>query len=444
MDMLNKKIIITGSSGTKYKINKQIGEGGQGYVFLVQDDSKNIYAMKWYKKSTASSSQKEIIVSAISNQPNHINEDIEFIWPFDLVEHKNSKSFGYIMPLYDTKSFINYNKVINGKVKRPSLKTLSYISYLIATSLEVVHKNGMAYCDINLGNIQFDFINGKISVCDNDNVVINNSNVNVLGVPEFMAPEVALKQSQPNILSDLYSLSILLYTLWTYEHPMEGSKTEDIRCWDLVAKKKFYHEEPVFVHNPTDKSNNIEKSDIYKLSNALWKYYLPNKCKNAFIKTFGEGVFKPEKRTKTSQWKNIFLEMYNNAVICPYCSTENIFDPISEEQTCIKCKKILPFKETLEFNVAGNKMEIAIRDKLTIFPYHLGETQEIHSQLPIAQIEPHPKKRGAYIIRNISNDTWKYKVSEETYTIQPQQARALIPDGVLEISGIKINIKARK
>jgi len=442
---MSKQVVVTrGSSGTKYKIIKQIGEGGQGYVFLVKDESNNEYAMKWYKKSTAISSQKEIIISAISNQPNHTNEDISFIWPFDLVEHKQSESFGYIMPLYDTKNFLNYNKVINGKIKRPSLKTLSYISFLIASALEIVHKNGMAYCDINLGNIQFDFNNEKISVCDNDNVVINNSNVNVLGVPEFMAPEVALKKSQPNMLSDLYSLSILYYTLWTYEHPMEGSKTEEVRCWDLVAKKKFYHENPIFVHNPNDQSNSIKNSDIYKLSFAQWKYYLPNRCKNAFIKTFAEGIFKPDKRIKTNQWKNIFLEMYDNAIVCPYCLTENIFDPMQEKQTCIKCKKVLPYKETLEFNVAGNKMEIVLRDQLKIFPYHFGDTQEIHSQLPIAQIEPHPKKRGAYIIRNLSNETWKYKVSEDIYTIESQQARALIPDGVIEISGIKVNIKERK
>jgi serine/threonine protein kinase len=435
---------MTGSSGTKYSIDKQIGEGGQGYVFLVQDESKNRYAMKWYKKSTATESQKEIIISAISNKPNHSNEDINFIWPFDLVEHKKSESFGYIMPLYDTKNFINYNKVINAKVKKPSLKTLSYISYLIAEALEVVHKNGMAYCDINLGNIQFDFNNQKISVCDNDNVVINNSNVNVLGVPEFMAPEVALKKSHPNMLSDLYSLSILFYMLWTYEHPMEGSKTENIRCWDLVAKKKFYHEEPVFVHNPNEQSNSIENSDIYKLSLAQWKYYLSNRCKKAFIKTFTEGISRPEKRTKTNQWKNIFLEMYDNAISCPYCSAENIFDPMQEEQTCLKCKKVLPFNKTLEFDVVGNKMEIVLRDQMRIFPYHFGEIQEIRAQSPIAQIEPHPKKRGAYIIRNLSDETWKYKVGEDIYTIEPQKARALIPNGVLEISGIKVKVKERK
>ena len=58
----------------------------------------------------------------------------------------------------------------------------------------------------------------------------------------------------------------------------------------------------------------------------------------------------------------------------------------------------------------------------------------------IAHIEPHPKKKGAFIIRNLSNRSWKYKVEDKQYTIEPQQARALIPNGIIEINGIEVKV----
>jgi hypothetical protein len=58
----------------------------------------------------------------------------------------------------------------------------------------------------------------------------------------------------------------------------------------------------------------------------------------------------------------------------------------------------------------------------------------------IARIEPHPKKNGAFIIRNLSDRSWKYKVEDKQYTIEPQQARALIPNGIIEINGIEVQV----
>lgn len=432
--------VFKSDSGTLFEVEKQIGEGGQGYIFLVKNDAGDEYALKWYKESRATSSQKEILETVINNKPNSKNSDVSFIWPLYMVSHPNSKSFGYVMPLYDSKRFINYNKVINGRAKRPSVKSLSYVSFLIANAIEAVHREGMAYCDVNLGNIQFDFNQNEIIVCDNDNVVVNNSDVNILGVPEFMAPEVALKKNKPNSSSDLYSLAIMLYMLWMYEHPMEGKKTDEVRCWDLVAKTKFYHAEPLFVHHPSNKENSIENVEIYKLSLALWNFYPSKRCKDAFIKTFTEGADNPNKRTRTSQWQTIFLEMYSNTMQCPYCGAEVVFDPDKPKQRCPNCKKELPLKMILNINFPGSKMRVVVQSDTTLYPYHFGNIDNVKNQQPLAKIESHPKKKGAYIIRNLSDRSWKYKVEDKQYTIEPKQARVLIPNGIIEINGVEVQV----
>ena len=441
MKILNK-ITFKGDSGNIYSVVKELGSGGQGFVYLVKDKSGNQYALKWYKDLNNQKSQKEILKNVLNNEPIVKSNDIKFIWPYELVSSSQSKSFGYIMPLYDNKKFINYNQIINRKAQKPSLKQLCYISYLIVEALEAVHRKGMAYCDINLGNIQFNCSEEQIIVCDNDNVIINNSDVNILGVPEFMAPEVALGENKPNNLSDLYSLAILLYMLWMYEHPMEGKKTNNVRCFDLIAKTNHYHKNPIFVHNPNDLSNSLEGIDIYKFSLALWNYYPTTRCKKAFIKTFTNGIRDPNRRTKTSEWKTIFLEMYSNTLECPYCKTENIYD-VDKPRICIKCKNKLSNYLILDIKNRASHIRLVVNKNLKIYPYHLGDMTNIKLQQPIGQIEPHPEKQGAFIIRNLSNVIWQYNIENQNYSINPNKARALVPSGELFIEDIPIEVKIR-
>ena len=427
-------------NGIKYKIIKQIGEGGQGYVLKVEDENFNHFALKVYKEKHQIDTQKNIIKSLVGHKPKSNNRDIEFIWPIDTID-SISKYFGYVMPLYDNKQYIHYNKVINQRIKAPTLKSLAYLSLLTVEALHSIHKNGMAYCDINMGNIQFDLQHNKIVVCDNDNVVLNNSDVNILGVPEFMAPEVALGKSKPNNISDLYSLSILLYTLWFYEHPMEGKKIEDIKCWDLVAKKKFYHKEPLFVHHPTNKVNSIENMLLYQLSYARWKVFAPRRMKEEFTKTFTEGITQPQRRTKTSSWRKLFIEIMSNTINCPACGTENIFDPDGDLKYCAKCKKEFPPYSYLDINQLGSHMRLVITEGQSIFPYHFGDYTDINSQKPLGIIEKHPKKQGAFIIRNLSSKDWDYEIEDKKYKIEPQKARAIINHSKLVIDGVILYIK---
>jgi len=113
---------------------------------------------------------------------------------------------------------------------------------------------------------------------------------------------------------------------------------------------------------------------------------------------------------------------------------EEILNTIEKNQKAKNSKFYLYIKKT--------GASISIVDNLKISLSDIKENTQNTSV--IAQIEPHPKKRGAYIIRNVSDESWKYKAGEETYTIEPQQARALIPDGVLEISSIHVKVKERK
>jgi serine/threonine protein kinase len=419
-----------------YEPIKIIGEGGQGYICVVKKKKTKCYAVKFYKQKAGTSFQKQNIDDLIGKDPLPNDKRVSFIWPIDLVELENNNSFGYVMPLYNSKNFIHYNNVIGGFVKQPTLKSLSLSSYLVCVALETIHKGGLAYCDINLGNIQFDFINDKIIICDNDNVIINNSDVNILGVPDFMAPEIANKTNKPNEDSDLYSLAILLYQFWTFEHPMEGKKTKNVKCWGLVAKNEHYHKNPIFVHHPTNHENSINNLEEYKTSLRRWNYYVPTRLKDAFTDIFTTGVLHSHTRIGTSRWKHIFLEMYMNTIACK-CGAQNVIDIGIKNQQCFKCKN----KFSVHLYLAISSMNVAVYDGAKLYSFLIDDNINQDSFLEIGKIESHPKVNGAYILRNISDRTWIYKTKQATYEIKPSQARAIVLNSELQINSkcIKIN-----
>lgn len=62
----------------------------------------------------------------------------------------------------------------------------------------------------------FDPDTGDVLICDNDNVSANGiDNSSVYGTPRFMAPEIVMGQAKPSRNTDLYSLAVLLFYMFT-------------------------------------------------------------------------------------------------------------------------------------------------------------------------------------------------------------------------------------
>lgn len=430
------KVFCGCDSKKTYVIEKELGQGGQGTVYLVKDSNNSeLYAAKWYKPVANNEAQRRQIEALVEKGSPQVDDTgIHFIWPIECLGHAESDGFGYLMPLIDTERYHSLDSITNGKIKQPKLPVLACISRRVCSALEAIHVQGMAYCDINKGNIMINPESGEIVICDNDNVVVNNSDTPVRGVWEFMAPEVALGKAQPNAQSDLYSTAVLLYYLWVWEHPMEGQETLQIKCWDVPAKKKYFAEIPVFMFHPTNQANKAREVEGLGTAVARWDRLCSPRLQKMFTDSFVDGVHNPNRRVMLPDWQRLFYELEANKIIST-SGAVNLWDGVVKPFKCWKSQQDISLGLALRFKhgYAGETVLLA-HAGAELRRHHINVSRfDGDSVTVIGKIEAHPKEAHHVIIRNLSNNSWSYVAEDKLFHIEPKQARALMPGVVLTI-----------
>ena len=440
------EFFLGADTGKRYLIVEEIGRGGEGVVYRVSEaDSQTPYAAKWCKPSRRLERQRQQIETLVRRGPPSIDDPgIRFVWPLEALSFPGSQGAGYLMPLIEQR-FLTIHQISSGhrQARQPSLPALCRVSYRVATALESLHAAGLAYCDVNQGNIRLDPAEGEIVVYDNDNVVVNHAPAQVRGVWEFMAPEVALGHAMPNAESDLYSVAVLFYYLWMWEHPMEGRETLRLYSWDIPAKKKHFAEEPVFVFHPCNTANSASGVAELALHLARWNRLCAPRLKSMFTQTFTDGVHQPAKRKRLGDWRRLFLELEANAPTCA-CGAINLWDGESRPLACWRCERAIPLGLCLvtDHGHSGHTVLLAYPGA-TLRRHHL-DTAGLNgaSTEPMATLEPHPKESGHLVVRNRGATTWGYLAPHgQLLELAPGQARALIAGSELHIGSKVVRIR---
>lgn len=380
------------------KVEKFLGSGGQGEVYQVKSGVHQ-WALKWYYPNHATAVQVGMIDSLCQiGPPNDF-----FLWPTHRITDRNLKGFGYLMPLRPS----HYRSIVDLMKRRvdPSFQTLILASLHLVDSFKRLHDKGLCYRDISFGNVFFDHKTGDVLICDNDNIAHESSeDTGVLGTPRFMAPEIVVGSAKPNVASDLYSLSVLLFYLFFVHHPLEGKREAEIRCFDLPAMTKLYGTHPLFIFHPEDISNRPVPK-VHGNALVYWGIY-PRFLKELFTRAFTVGLMEPGSRIPENEWLRGLEKLLGSIQHCQ-CGAENFFDigRVKEASSarCWSCHRdlALPLRMRLRDEV------VVLSDQTLLFAHQIQPEKRRDYKQHYGQVISHPEDPQRLGLRNLSSDTWQ-------------------------------------
>ena len=223
----------------KYIFGKTLGRGAYAIVKLVTDNKTKIdYAMKIYKKKEI----KDKVRKKCVNNEIEILKNIDHKNIIKLIEVIDLKD--YILIIQELFIGISLGQYHNKYWKTEDLtkkkeKVYKLILTKIFSAMNYLHKKGIAHLDIKLENI---LINDKLDlkIIDFGFAIYDPKNaLNTFfgGTPNYMSPEIVLKRPYISVLSDIWSLGVLVFKLFCNEYPFKGLTEKDL--YNSIKKGKF-------------------------------------------------------------------------------------------------------------------------------------------------------------------------------------------------------------
>lgn len=319
-----------------------LGGGGQGEVYVV-DLGGAAYAVKWYHERVLQVDRglySRLRVAIDRGAPSD-----KFIWPFEIVTLPDGSGLGYLMRLLDPR-FRSINDLLNGTLN-PSFRVLATVGCQLTDALFAIHSKGLAYQDLNAGNVFIEPHTGDIQICDNDNVDVDGAPSVMGGVWEFQAPEVVLRQAGPSRATDLHSLAVMLFRVLHFGHPLIGRRElQHANLGRESALRCLYGTDAKFVFDPADDSNR-PLPERHGPVLAHWQIY-PQFLRDLFTRAFTEGLYDPTHgRVQETEWRRAMSQLRDQVMTCPGCGAENFYDQkrLAARQatfSCWHCPSSLP------------------------------------------------------------------------------------------------------
>ena len=224
---------------SKYNIGKTLGKGAYAIVKLVTDKVTKIdYAMKIYKKNEI---KDKVRKSCVNNEIN-ILKKIQHENIIKLIEVIDLKDYILIIQeLFLGISLGQYHKKYwkTEDLTKKKEKVYKIILTQIFSAFDYLHKNHIAHLDIKMDNI---LINEKLDIKIIDFGFASFEPKHSLnkffgGTPNYMSPEIILKRPYISILSDIWSLGVLVFKLFCNEYPFKGLTEKDL--YNSIKKGKY-------------------------------------------------------------------------------------------------------------------------------------------------------------------------------------------------------------
>ena len=397
MGELKKGQVIKTKEFKTVKIVEKLGEGGQGTVYRVGYGGKQM-ALKWYFNGKLKNPDK--FYKNLENNIGLGKPTDAFLWPVDITEWV-AGTFGYVMPLRPD-AYGDFSKYLLAKAKFSSARALLNAALNIVEGFDALHKKGYNYQDLNDGNFFVNFATGDVLICDNDNVMGHGYYSGIAGKCRYMAPEVVIGSKQPDKQTDRYSLAVVLFLLLFVSHPLEGKATNP-PCLTEELEKKYYGSDPVFIFDPTNKSN-IPVAGIHRNAIAKWPLFPQYIC-DRFIESFSHAQLHSHEtqtpRLLDSDWLKSFIRLRSDIITCS-CGSEIFADPTKSIKCANpKCGKQITVPACLKIQ----DWKVSLFPGVSLYPCHTVDGSNDFKN-PVAEVIASTKKVGYMGLKNLSDTTW--------------------------------------
>ncbi|MBI5360654.1 MAG: protein kinase [Planctomycetes bacterium] len=208
----------------KYILEKKLGQGGMGVVYLAFDPVLNrkvaMKIMLLKGKTAEDRFMREARATAKLKHPNIIN-----VYEVDMINKYHYFTMDYI-------EGITLEQLVKEKKIEMTLKDIVRIVRKIALALNYAHSEGVIHRDIKPANILVDSVTGEPYLTDfglakelestEHSLTMSGT---VVGTPDYMSPEQATGQKDKiDHLSDVFSLGAAFYSCLTGHLPFSGKE----------------------------------------------------------------------------------------------------------------------------------------------------------------------------------------------------------------------------
>ncbi|MDR2660322.1 MAG: hypothetical protein LBC27_10120 [Spirochaetaceae bacterium] len=402
---LPKGFSIKTKNMMKVIVEKKLGEGGQGAVYQVDYNGKQ-KALKWYSGKRIKDPAK--FYANLENNIKVGRPTSAFLWPEDITE-KSSGAFGYVMDLRPSE-YHDFSKFLTGRECFASITAMTNAALHITAGFRELHLKGYSYQDLNDGNFFVNPKNGDVLICDNDNVSAYGKNSGIAGKARYMAPEIVAKGARPDIKTDRFSLAVVLFLLWTRNHPLEGKAACPV-CMDAKHEKKIYGENPVFIFDPEDSSNRPVHG-LHKGAISFWPL-LPSYAQDLFIKAFSKDVLaNPANRIIEQDWLRLFIRMRSEIYKCP-CKDVYFADPVTPNN-CPGCSKT----NTFPYYIKTYRYNLPVHQRTKLYACHTEKDSDDFQTLSGGLTA----RGGDFELTNVSGKNWNVTVNGNTTALATNAA----------------------
>ena len=206
----------------KYRIQKELGRGGMGAVYLAFDErlQRQIAIKIMLPKAAANATAKDRFLREARAAARISSDHVVNIYEADEIDGTPYIAI-QLLQGYPLDAYLR-------KKGSPSLTQVMRIGREIALGLVSAHKLGLVHRDIKPGNIWLEAPNGRVKLLDfglakpveGDVGAELTASGAVVGTPAYMAPEQGLGIALDG-RADLFSLGCVLYRLCTGKLPFE-------------------------------------------------------------------------------------------------------------------------------------------------------------------------------------------------------------------------------